>query len=205
MRTKKFLHRSIICLTWMTVLPALAQAPNRNLTIELRQVDEGDGSGYSVRTQARDVLLTEQSVRVRNGEKAILKVSKSMPMQWVQSVSAQSAALSASGASASSTSGAVKNALVWLEAGQTLKVQPRWPGGTQSVSVEITVESASIGQRTGTELPDQSKSELATMVSLPMGQWVTIASSGVVTQPGTYSSQVVNANRRLLQVRVLAP
>jgi type II secretory pathway component GspD/PulD (secretin) len=149
--------------------------------------------------------MTEQSVRVRNGEKAILKMSKSMPMQWVRSVSAQSAALSASGASASSTSGAVKNDLVWLEAGQSLQVQPRWPGGTQPVSVEITVESASIGQRTGTELPDQSKSELATTVSLPLGQWVTIASSGSVTQPGTYSSQAVNASRRLLQVRVLAP
>lgn len=189
----------------MTVQPALAQLPNRNLTVELRQVEEGDGAGYSVSTQPRDALMTEQSVRVRNGGKAILKVSKSMPMQWVQSVSVESAALATSGVSASSTSGAVKNAFVWLEAGQTLKVQPRWPGGARSVSIEITVESARVGQRTGTELPDQSKSEQATMVSLPMGQWVTIASSGSVAQAGTYSSKVVNAKRRLLQVRVLAP
>jgi hypothetical protein len=189
----------------MAALPTLAQLPNRNLTVELRQVEEGAGSGYSVSTQTQDALMREQSVHVRNGEKATLMVSKAMPLQWVQSVSVQSAALSASGATASSTGGRVKNGLVWLEAGQSLKVQPSWPGGKQPVRVEIAVESATVSQRTGTELPDQSKGQLATTLSLPLGQWVTVASSGAGPQPGTYSSQPSAANQRLLQVRVLAP
>jgi hypothetical protein len=189
----------------MAAWPTLAQLPNRNLIVELRQVEEDDGSGYSVSTQTRDGLLTQQSVHVHNGDKATLQVSKAIPIQWLQSVSAQSATLSASGASASSTAGGVKNALVWLDAGQSLKVQPRWPGGKQAVRLEISVESTSVAQRTGTEIPDQSRSQLATSVSLPLGQWVTIASSGSSPQPGTYSSRSVSAKRHLLQVRVLAP
>jgi hypothetical protein len=195
----------VVCLTFMTALPTLAELPNRNLTVELRQMVEGDGSWYSVSTQPREALMTEQSVHVRNGEKVTLMVSKAMPLQWQQSVSVQGAALSASGVTASSAGGEVKNAIVWLEAGQSLKVQPRWPGGKQAVRLEIAVESASVAQRTGTELPDQSKSQLVTKLSLPLGQWVTIASSGSGQQAGTYSSQSVNANRRLLQIRVLAP
>lgn len=205
MLKKRVTHLSVICLAWVAALPTLAQLPKRNLTVEIRQVAEGDGSGYSVSTQPRDALMTLQSVHVRNGEKATLMVSKAMPLQWVQSVSIQSAALSASGATASSTGGGVKNGLVWLEAGESLKVQPRWPGGKQPVSVEIAVESATVAQRTGTELPDQSKSQLATMLSLPLGQWVTVASSGTGPQLGTYGSQPDTANKRLLQVRVLAP
>jgi len=195
------------CLSLMASLPALAQLLKRNLTVEMRQVEEVGSSGYSVSTQPQAALMAEQSVNVRNGEKATLTVSKSMPMQWVQSVSAQSAALSASGVSASSTGGGVKNGLVWLEAGQSLKVQPRWPGGKQPVSVELDVESASVGQRNGTELTDQSRIQLNTTVSLPLGQWVTVASSGSGSgdQPGVYSSQSASNSNRLLQLRVLAP
>jgi hypothetical protein len=205
MRNFRLIHLGVVCLTSMTALPTLAELPNRNLIVELRQVEGSEGSGYSVSTQPREALMTEQGVHVRNGEKATLMVSKAIPLQWLQSVSAQGAALSASGVTASSAGGEVKSAMVWLEAGQSLKVQPRWPGGKQPVRLEIAVESASVAQRSGTELPDQSKSQLVTTLSLPLGQWATFASSGSGQQSGTYSSQSVNTNRRLLQVRVLAP
>lgn len=208
MNQRKFAHICVISTALMAALPALstsAKLPKRDLTVALRQIEEGDSAGYSVSSQPRDALMTEQSVNVRNGEKATMNVSKAMPLQWVQSVSVQSAALSTSGATANSTSGGVKNALVWLEAGQSLKVQPNWPGGKQPVSVEIDVQTASVGQRNGSELPDQSRSQLVTTVSLPLGQWVTIASSGNSPEPGVYSSQSASNHRRLLQLRVLAP
>jgi hypothetical protein len=187
-----------------SILPALAQPPQRDLTIELRQVEEGDGAGYSVSTQPQKALMTPQQVQVRNGEKAILRLGQSIPMQWVHSVSAQSASLATSGASASSRGGSVKNAITWMAAGQSITLRPRWPGGKQPVTVEVEVQTASVGERTGTELPTQSRSQLATTVSVALGQWVTIAATGASAQAGAYSSEGSSDARRLLQLRVQA-
>jgi hypothetical protein len=187
------------------VLPALADLPKRDLVVELRQVEEVDNSGYSVSTQPRHPLMAEQHVQVRNGEKASLRIGKSMPLQWVQSVAAQSASLAASGASARSSGGAVNNAMTWMVDGQSIKVYPRWPGGLQPVVVEVEMQSASVDERIGTELADQSHQQVATTVSLPLGQWVTIAVTGSRPQSGVYGSDATSNNRRLLQMRVLAP
>jgi hypothetical protein len=73
------------------------------------------------------------------------------------------------------------------------------------VSVEIEVQSSSVGARSGAELPSQSRSALTTAVTLPLGQWVTIASSGTAARPGVVSSEAATESRRLLQIRVLAP
>ncbi len=207
MVNKWLVHILGVCLSVMIALPALsasAPLPKRNLTVELRQIEEGDSSGYVVGTKARDALMVEQLVSVRNGEKATLVMSKAMPLQWLQSVSVQSAMLAASGASASSAGGGVNNAVVWMQAGQSITVQPRWPGGTQPASVEIDVQTANVSHRNGTELPDQSNSRLTTTVELPLCQWATIAISGSRPQPGVYSSQSSSNNRHLLQIRVLA-
>ena len=192
-------------LAMLPISPALADLPKRDLTVEMRQVEEGDSSGYAVGTQSRTPLLSAQQVQVRNGEKASLSLGKSIPMQWVQSVSTQSATLATSGASASSSGGAVTNAVTWMEAGQSLKVQPRWPGKQQPVMVEVEVQSASVGDRAGAELPDQSRSHIATTVSAPLGQWVTIAATGSSPQRGVYGSDASSQTRLLLQIRVLAP
>jgi len=196
---------AVFGLAWLLALPALAQLPQRNLIVDVRQVEAGSDGGYSVSTQSREALMTAQTVSVRNGEKASLNVSKSMPMQWVQSVSVQNSTLSSSGMSATNTGGGVTNGLVWLEAGQSLQVQPRWPGGKQPVRVDIEVQSTSVAPRSGTELPDQTKSQLTTTVNAPLGQWVTMAISGSAPQPGVYSSQAAANSQRLLQIRVLAP
>ena len=196
----------LVCLSWLVMAcPSFAQLPQRNLIVELRQVEAGNDAGYTVSTKPREPLMTAQSVTVRNGEKASLQVSKSMPMQWVQSVSVQSASMNASGVSASNTGGGVTNGLVWLQAGESLQVHPRWPGGKQPVRVDLDVQSDSVAPRSGTELPDQSKSQVATTVNAPLGQWVTVAISGSAPQPGVYSSRVSSNTQRLLQIRVLAP
>lgn len=189
----------------LSALPAMAELPKRDLTVELRQVDEGEGSGYAVSTQARNPLLAPQQVQVRNGEKASLRMGTSIPMHWVQSVVAQSASLAVSGASANNGGGGVTNAVEWMEAGQSIKVHPRWPGAKQSVTVDIEVQSASIEARVGEELPERSRSHVATKVSAPLGQWVTIASTGSSPQRGVYGTEATINTRRFLQIRVLAP
>jgi len=205
MNPQKRLCFGLVGLAWLLAFPSYAQLPQRNLIVDVRQVEAGNDGGYSVGTKTREALMTAQTVNVRNGEKASLNVSKAMPMQWVQSVSVQSASMAASGVSANNTGGGVTNALVWLEAGQSLQVQPRWPGGKQPVRVDIEVQSTSVAPRSGTELPDQTKSQLVTTVNAPLGQWVTMAISGSAPQAGVYSSQSAANNQRLLQIRVLAP
>ena len=191
---------------WMVLVlaPAWAQ-PQRNLTVELRQIEEG-GTGYVVGTQPGTTLLRPQQIQVRNGTKATLSLGQTIPVQWVQSVSARNDALTAPGVSASSRGGGVQQAVTWLDAGQNLTVKPRWPGGKQAVTVEVELHASSVEARTGgTELPTQSRSQVVTTVSAPLGQWVTIASSGGGTQRGAYGSEAAAETRRLIQLRVLAP
>ena len=192
-----------------SIASALAQLPQRDLIIALRQVEEGVGAGYGVSTEPQKALMTPQQVQVRNGEKAQLRLGQSMPIQWVQSVSSQSASVTASAASATASSsnrgGGVKNAITWMDSGQSITLRPRWPGGKQQVTVEVEVQTASVGERTSAELPTQSRSHVATTVSAALGQWVTIAATGASAQSGVYGSEGSNDARRLLQLRVQAP
>ncbi len=190
-------------------LSAAAQAPLRDLLVELRQVEDTQGGGYSVGTQPQRPALTQQQVQVRNGEKASLRLGQSIPMQWVESVSVQSDSVSASaptaGASSSSRGGSVKNAVTWMDSGQSIVLRARWPGGKQPVTIEVEVQSASVEARGGADLPAQSRSHVATTVSAVLGQWVTIAATGTNAPAGVYSSQGNSNTRRLLQLRVQAP
>lgn len=194
----------VICCLGLA-LPAQAELPARDLTVALRQVE--DAGGVTIGTQSREPLLAMQQVRVRNGAKASLRLSQSIPMQWVQSASSQSESLSAGGATASKNGGSVNNALVWMDAGQSLTVQPRWSGQIrQAVTVEIEVQSAAVGDRVGADLPTQARSHMNTTVSAPLGEWVTIATTGGGSAPpGVYGTGTVGESRRLLQLRVLAP
>lgn len=188
----------------LSAWPVLAQPPQRDLTVELRQVEEGS-AGYGVGTQPRVTLMAPQQVQVRNGSKASFSLGQSIPLQWVQSVSTQNSSLSVPGAEARNRGGGVRQALTWMEAGQRISVLPRWPGGQQVVSVEVEVQTASVQARAGAELPVQTRSQLATTVGAPLGQWVTIATTGGSPQRGVYSSEAAAEPRRLLQLRVSAP
>ena len=196
-------------LCWMPCL-ALAAPPKVDLSVELRQVKEGQegqdapGSAYTVGTAARAVDFAPQQVRVRNGEKASLRNNLSMPMQWVQKIESQSATLSAASASASSNSGGVTQAVTWMESGQTFTVTPRWPGARLPVTIEIEVQSSAVDERTSSDLPATSRQFFSTTLSAPLGQWVTIATSGQATRAGTFSSTGTSEGRRFIQIRVTA-
>jgi hypothetical protein len=174
--------------------PAFAQGPQRDLRVELRQVEEG-GSGYVVGTRPQAPLMPPQQLQVRNGSQGRVSFAQAMPLQWVQSAQA-----------AGPMSGAgVKQQLIWMQAGQQLSVRPRWPGGRQAVTVELEVQTADVVSRPGAELPTQQRSEVATTVQAPLGEWVTIARSGQSAPRGSYSSEGASQRPRLLQLRVTAP
>ena len=183
-----------------------AQLPKRDLSIELRQVDEGaEAEGYRASTSQSDAWSV-QGLSVRNGEKGILRAQQSVPMQWVQSVQSQSSSLAVPSAAASSSSGGVTQALHWLDVGQSMTVTPKWPGGKKDVVLEIEVQQADVKSLHNADLPRQIRNQLSTTVSVPLNQWVTIAASGKrAVAAGNYSSESGADARRLLQVRVQAP
>lgn len=179
--------------------------PQRDLLVEIRQVADTQSAGYSVGTRSQTGLMAPQQLQVRNGESAALRMGQSMPMIWTQSAFAQRASLAASDVAGSSESGGVSQALTWLEAGQSIVLRPSWGGGNQAVRVAVEVQTATVAERTGPDLPVRSSSQMATEVSAPMGQWVTLASSGGAPQKGVYGTQSSSEPRRLLQIRVQLP
>lgn len=180
----------------VTVLSAQAQLPRRDLAVEVRQVDSRDASSAEasvVASQSRAAAWMAQKVVVRNGEKATLRFNVSMPMQWTQSIDLQS--------SGTNSGPGVTNATTWMDAGQSIVVTPRWTSAKQPVVVEIDILTASVDARTGTELPNQLRSQTATTVSAPLGEWITIATEGTASPTGVYSS-TPEVSRRAVQLRV---
>jgi len=204
-------------LIWLSPWKAFAQAPKRetnrevarDLTVELRQVKDGEqgdpsipAGAYTAGTTSRGADFASQQVRVRSGEKASLHINQSMPLQWVQKIESQSVTLNAASASASASAGGVTQAVTWMESGQSFSVTPHWTGGKQAVKLEIEVQSSAVDERTSSDLPATTRQRYSTTVSAPLFQWVTIASSGRSPQPGRYSSAGSSDARRLIQVRV---
>ena len=188
----------IVLASCLFVSWAEAQLPKRDLTVELRQIEEGREEGTSYRAGPSDAapLLTPQKIQVRNGEKGSLRMNLSVPIQWVEAAQA-----------GSSHSGAgVKQALQWFDVGQTISVTPRWPGGNRDAAVEVEVQQADMATRSNADMPSQSRSQFSSTVTAPLGQWVTIAATGLgPARPGSYSSAGSGEVRRLLQIRVLVP
>ena len=176
---------------------ALPPLPKRDLTVELRQVEEGREGGTSYRAGAQaETAFPAIKLLVRNGEKASVRMNVAMPMQWVQSAQAAS---KQSGAGAS-------QALQWFDAGQTMTVQPRWPGGNKDAVLELDVQQASLQTQSNAELPGQRRTRMSTTVTAPLAEWVTVAATGGSAQrQGSYSSTAAVDVRLLLQVRVLVP
>ena len=169
--------------------PLTAGLPKQDFNVEIRQVDEGSRGGKTYGTESPRDLMETQQLQVRNGEKASLRISLATPVQWVQSVSAQE--------------GKVKQGLAWLESGQTITLTPNWRGGKQPVVVDVDVQTASVQASPGGALPQQARSQVATTVSAPLGEWVTIAASGNRPQRNTYSSEAASESRLRLEMRVV--
>ena len=196
--------------------------PKRDLTVELRQIEEGreGGSSYSA-GGVESPMWEPQMLQVRNGEKAVLRMNDAIPMQWTQSVSTQSAAGTGNGGQGGFAGGApnagangngngngtasVTQALAWFDAGQSMSVLPRWAGGDRPATLEIEVQRATVDPRNGADLPKQTRNTLSTTVTAPLAEWVTVASTGRAPRAGSYSSESGLQVRRLLQVRVMAP
>jgi hypothetical protein len=196
-----------------------APLPKRDLTVELRQTEEGreEGTHYSAGTVDSNAW-EPQMVQVRNGEKALLRMNDAIPMQWTQSVSGWAQGGGKSNASGTSATGnnnnlsinnnaapSVTNALVWFDAGQSISFAPKWPGGNKPAVVEIEVQRAAVDQRVGADLPKQTRNTVSTTLTVPLGEWVTIAATGKAPKAGTYSSESALQVRRLMQIRVMAP
>lgn len=195
----KFLAAGVLLL--FAALPAQAQLPKRDLVIEVRQVESRDTNVSVVGTQPHAPALLAQKVSVRNGEKATLRFNVSMPMQWVQRIDSQALGPQ-TGASGQSTGTGMTNAITWMDAGQSLVVTPRWTNVKQPVLVEIDILTTAVDPRTGADLPNQLRSQMATTVSAPLGEWVTIAAEGQPGNAGVYSSAPSGDGVRMLQLRV---
>lgn len=203
-------HRTVWAVIGVLVCTggAFAQLPPRDLTIEFRQTEEGREAGQTYSAGPADPARTwePQMLQVRNGEKASLRVQDSIPMQWVQSVSTErSVGVGQGGVQGGSATVGVTQGLTWFDAGQSLTVQPKWPGGNRPARVEMEVTRSAAGDRVGADLPVQSRNTVSTTITAPLGEWVTVAASGAAQQSGSYSSNSRQQVRRLLQIRVLVP
>ena len=208
-----------LTLLWLAPTVALAETPKRetvreiarDLTVELRQVKDGErddlsasSGAYTVGTTNRGADFAPQQVRVRSGEKASLQINQSVPMQWVQKIESQSATLGTASASASSKAGGVTQAVTWLESGQSFTVTPHWSGGKNPVKLEIEVQSSVVDERASSDLPATTRQRYSTTVTTQLNQWVTIASTGHTARAGSYSSAGTSDARRHLQIRLTA-
>lgn len=198
-------HYAFAALMWLTVQPVLAQLPARDLNVELRQIEDAGTGGRVVATQPAQAALVPQQLLVRNGSKATFSLGQSVPVQWVQSVSSYTSTLVVPGTDATNRGGSVSQSMTWMDAGQSLAVKPRWPGGKQQVTIEVEMQAANLEQRPGAELPAQGRTQLVTTVGAPLGQWVTIATTGSAPPRGVFSSEAAPETRRLLQLRVSLP
>lgn len=196
-------------LLWGTCVSA--KLPVRNMTVELRVVAQTETADVVVRTRpVQEHDLEIQKVFVMNGERAQVKLNRSMPLQWVKTaVSRTSSSTTAAGDASSAEGKGVENAITWVDAGQGLAVQVRWPGGKQPAVVEVEVDTTAAEAPASHPLPSQARSRFATTVAVPLGEWSTIAVTGPKAAPvqsGVYSTRAVEADpAQLVQLRVLAP
>lgn len=190
---------------------AQAALPLRNLLVELRQSDEASlqresaGAGAVVigsdgrvsggvtigaQTRSRDAAGDSvQQLRVLNGGRGSLRLARAEPLEFVQ------VWWTPQGVQA-------MPATVWAETGRGFVVQPRWPGGAAPVTVEVSAEG---GSGTGAA----ERSQLLTTLQLPMGEWVTIASSAATRSSERSGAATRDIGTRrsafVVQMRVTAP
>ncbi len=202
-------------LLMVSVVPSHAAVNwlRRDLVVELRQIaadsegrDAEDGrdvpGGYSVSTVTTDDRLATHRVRVQNGEKAQMRFMQSQPIQWVQTASSQSTTLAVGGASATQNMGAVSQERGTVETGYTLVLTPRWAGGNKPVQVVLDLQTSAVDAGTVGDVSSGTRSQFSTTVTVPLRQWITVATSGSSTASGTYRSAGATGGLQLLQIRI---
>lgn len=199
----------------MGALPAHAAVNwlRRDMVVELRQIaaesEAEDGrdvpGGYSVATVTTDDRLATHRVRVQNGEKAQIRFIQSQPIQWVQAASSQNTTLAVGGASATQNTGAINQEHGALETGYTLVLTPRWAGGSKPVQAVLDLQTTAVDAGTVGDASSSTRSQLSTTVTVPLRQWVTVATSGTSaasTASGTYRSAGAAGGLQLIQIRI---
>jgi len=195
--------------------------PLRNLLVELRQADDVAASGQSTGVSGGAVVIgsdgqvsgnvgigahsrsrdasrdTVQQVRVLNGGQASVRLARAVPLQFLHVVWSQQGLQA-------------MPATLWTETGRGFAVRPRWPGGQSPVTVEVSAESGSTGGgMSGGSMSSGERRQLLTTVQLPLGEWVTIASSDESAssrRSGTFgSSDADRSHRQVVQMRVTVP
>ena len=85
-------------------------------------------------------------------------------------------------------------------------MQPRWPGGAQPVTVSLQTQSARFEAAVASgsaEPPQRTEAQFATIVSAPLGAWMTLAASGMACEAtNVVDARDAPAARRVLQLRV---
>jgi hypothetical protein len=193
--------------------------PMRNLLVELRQGDEQqlasreagvrggsvtiDSSGAQVGLQggfearshdaSGDVV---QRLLVLNGGQGRIAIGSGAPMlQWLQVVWTPSGP-------------AVIGAREWVEALRAMQVRPRWPGGDAPVEVELRAEANRRGAG-GTPTEGIDAASVLTTVQVPLGKWITVASSGdreAQSERAAIGSREMSLEQRyIVQLRVSLP
>lgn len=213
---KPQLYRRLCRGVWLLALlcPAFASAagalPQRDLLIELREADAsqapGAAAGWSVRSaDARTAReLPPQQLRVRNGASASLRLTVTRPLQVWQAAPGPLLQVPVAVPLLVPTT-------QWIEAGQRLTVQPRWPGGREAVEVTLSFDASRLDPAVApgsAELPQRFEAGVSTSVHAVLGEWVTLAATGVddARQNVISSGQAAGAAQRVLQLRVrLAP
>jgi hypothetical protein len=159
--------------------------------------------------RAADAPAQSQQVVVLNGQRASFRFGRSMPLHWVQAASMQVGSSSAGSASSSHSGGSLVNAVTWLDAGQGMGVQARWPGGSHPVTLTLDFETSQVDPRVGAELPATTHGQVQTTVSVPLGQWFTFATVGSEARPlqaGVWSTAAPSTQPpQAFQVRVSLP
>lgn len=165
-----------------------------------RPSDDPPAQGVEISSAVRTPPSARiQEMRVLNGRSAEMSWSQALPIQWLQAAQRRSR-------TGGATEGGIVNGLVWLRAGQSLSVQPRWSGGRDPVQVDFRIETRGIEERHSTDVPASSTQTWASTLSVPWGQWTTFATTGTAQPPSdgtTWSTQSSSApGLQFMQLRV---
>jgi hypothetical protein len=172
----------------------------RNLLIEVRQLQSGDGQQMGVDllsgrvngalSQGRRSGTATQQILVLNGRPARIAVQTQTPLRLLQSLVRNGQVITTQGT-------------VLIEAGTGFSALPRWDGGN-SVAVELNTQQAlrPLFAPAGPAPAVATQSQAGSDMLLPLGEWVTVAESdqslqsnqqtlrGAQTQSGTLRTEV---------------
>jgi hypothetical protein len=177
----------LVELRWVdSALPPAAQAGVRDGAVVVGTAGAVSPRGPGVVTATAGVApLPAEQLRVRNGERAALRLTMREPLQWLDAVAELS------------PQGQVRSVYARpqprdREVTRSLTVAPSWAGGRAPVRVALQVED--------------DGSAVATTLDLPLERWQTVARTGGTAAPaprGTVSSSDAAARPvRELQLRV---